>query len=98
MEDTSQIKKINWVELVLSYLVHRIEKFKTRKQSGICGCLLFFMVISLYIIYLIVNLEFVIKKLGKLTICPSKLYLQLFYHEHISLQQNFPPLSTRPFP
>ena len=45
----------------LSYLEHEIEKFKSKKQSGICGCLLFFMVMSLYIIYVIVNFNFFIK-------------------------------------
>ena len=29
LEDTVTIKKMNWVELVLSYLVHDIEEFKS---------------------------------------------------------------------
>ena len=54
---------MDWAKLVLSYLMHGIEEFNMKKQSVICGCLLFFlfMVMSLYIIYLIVNFEFDIK-------------------------------------
>ncbi|RVW21390.1 hypothetical protein CK203_106921 [Vitis vinifera] len=37
------IKKMNWAEFVLSYLVHGIEEFKKKQQSGVCGCLLFLM-------------------------------------------------------
>ena len=61
VEDIDSIKKINWVEFVLSYLVHGIEEFKRKQQSRVSGCLLFFMVMFLYIIYIIVNFEFVIK-------------------------------------
>ena len=61
VEDIDSIKKINWVEFVLSYLVHGIVEFKRKKLSGICSCPLFFMVMSLYIIYVIVNFKFVIK-------------------------------------
>ena len=42
LEDIGSIKKMNWVKLVLSYLMHEIEEFKTNKQSDISGCLLFF--------------------------------------------------------
>ena len=56
VEDIDSIKKMNWAEFVLSYLVHKIEEFKRKQQSGVSGCLLFFMVMSLYI----VNFEFVI--------------------------------------
>ncbi|RVW66719.1 hypothetical protein CK203_065464 [Vitis vinifera] len=59
------IKKMNWAEFVLSYLVHGIEEFKKKQQSGVCGCLLF---------------------------------LMLFYHEHISFEEKFLPLYTRPSP
>ena len=96
LENTGSIKKINLVELVLSYLMNEIEDFKTNKQSDIFGYLLFFMVMSLYIIYLMVNLEFVIK-CEVLSICP-KIYLQLFYYEHKLFEQIFSPLSTRPCP
>ncbi|RVW58872.1 hypothetical protein CK203_108327 [Vitis vinifera] len=34
---------MNWAEFVLSYLVHGIEEFKKKQQSGVCGCLLFLM-------------------------------------------------------
>ena len=61
VEDIDSIKKMNLVEFVLSYLVHEIEEFKRKQQSGVSGCLLFFMVMSLYIIYTIVNFKFVIK-------------------------------------
>ncbi|XP_034695782.1 uncharacterized protein LOC117921949 [Vitis riparia] len=56
---------MNWAEFVLSYLVHGIEEFKKKQQSGVCGCLLF---------------------------------LMLFYHEHISFEEKFLPLYTRPSP
>ena len=62
VEDIDSIKKMNWVEFVLAYLVHGIKEFKRKKQSGVCCCLFFlFMVMSLYIIYIIMNFEFVIK-------------------------------------
>ena len=61
VEDIDSIKKMNLVEFVLSYLVHGIVEFKRKKLSGICSCPLFFMVMSLYIIYVIVNFKFVIK-------------------------------------
>ena len=35
MEDIDSIKKMNWAELVLSYLVHRIEEFNRKQQSGV---------------------------------------------------------------
>ena len=35
LEDTVAIKKMNWAELVWSYLVHDIEEFKNNKQSGL---------------------------------------------------------------
>ena len=76
--------------------MHEIEDFKTNKQSDISGYLLFFMVMSLYIIYLMVNLEFVIK-CEVLSICP-KIYLQLFYYEHKLFEQIFSPLSIGPCP
>eukprot|EP00261_Vitis_vinifera_P037664 XP_019078907.1 PREDICTED: uncharacterized protein LOC104880859 [Vitis vinifera] len=63
--DIDSIKKMNWAEFVLSYLVHGIEEFKKKQQSGVCGCLLF---------------------------------LMLFYHEHISFEEKFLPLYTRPSP
>ncbi|RVW89126.1 hypothetical protein CK203_040207 [Vitis vinifera] len=47
---------MNWAEFVLSYLVHEIEEFKKKQQSG------------------------------------------LFYHEHISFEEKFLPLYTRPSP
>lgn len=56
---------MNWAEFVLSYLVHGIEEFKKKQQSGVYGCLLF---------------------------------LMLFYHEHISFEEKFLPLYTRPSP
>ena len=62
VEDIDSIKKMNWAQFVLSYLVHGTEKFKRKQQSGVSGCLLFLMVMSLYIIYIIVNFEFVIIK------------------------------------
>ena len=62
VEDIDSIKKMNWVEFVLSFLVHGIEEFKMKQESGVCGCLLFLMVMSLYIIYIIVNFKFVIIK------------------------------------
>ncbi|RVW87075.1 hypothetical protein CK203_048325 [Vitis vinifera] len=65
VEDIDSIKKMNWAEFVLSYLVHGIEEFKMKQQSGVCGCLLF---------------------------------LMLFYHEHISFEEKFLPLYTRPCP
>ncbi|RVW83437.1 hypothetical protein CK203_051758 [Vitis vinifera] len=65
MEDIDSIKKMNWAEFVLSYLVHGIEEVKKKQQSGVCGCLLF---------------------------------LMLFYHEHISFEEKFLPLYTRPSP
>ncbi|XP_059598698.1 uncharacterized protein LOC132252634 [Vitis vinifera] len=65
VEDLDSIKKMNWAEFVLSYLVHEIEEFKKKQQSGVCGCLLF---------------------------------LMLFYHEHISFEEKFLPLYTRPSP
>ncbi|RVW32329.1 hypothetical protein CK203_078958 [Vitis vinifera] len=65
VEDIDSIKKMNWAEFVLSYLVHGIEEFKKKQQSGVCGCLLF---------------------------------LMLFYHEHISFEEKFLPLYTRPSP
>ncbi|XP_059596623.1 uncharacterized protein LOC132254630 [Vitis vinifera] len=43
VEDIDSIKKMNWAEFVLSYLVHGIEEFKKKQQSGVCGCLLFLM-------------------------------------------------------
>ncbi|XP_059591719.1 uncharacterized protein LOC104877818 isoform X2 [Vitis vinifera] len=46
--DIDSIKKMNWAEFVLSYLVHGIEEFKKKQQSGVCGCLLFLMVINLH--------------------------------------------------
>lgn len=52
LEDMASINKMNWTKLVLSYLVHKIQKFNTNKQSE---------VIPLYIIYFIMDLEFVIK-------------------------------------
>ena len=60
MEDIDSILKMNWAEFVLSYLVYEIEEFKRKQQSGVFGCLLFFMVMSLYIIYIILNFKFVI--------------------------------------
>ena len=48
VEDIDSIKKMNWAEFVLSYLVHGIEEFKKKQQSGVCGCLLFLMVINLH--------------------------------------------------
>ncbi|KAL6348671.1 hypothetical protein AAG906_019370 [Vitis piasezkii] len=39
VEDIDSIKKMNWAEFVLSYLVHGIEEFKKKQQSGVCGCL-----------------------------------------------------------
>ncbi|KAL6335436.1 hypothetical protein AAG906_029679 [Vitis piasezkii] len=42
-EDIDSIKKMNWVEFVLSYLVHGIGEFQMKQQSGVCGCLLFLM-------------------------------------------------------
>ncbi|KAL6322350.1 hypothetical protein AAG906_007903 [Vitis piasezkii] len=65
VEDIDSIKKMNWTEFVLSYLVHGIEEFKRKQQSGVCSCLLF---------------------------------LMLFYHEHISFEEKFLPLYTRPSP
>ncbi|RVW77151.1 hypothetical protein CK203_054254 [Vitis vinifera] len=65
VEDIDSIKKMNWAEFVLSYLVHGIEEFKKKQQSGVCGCLLF---------------------------------LMLFYHEHISFEEKFLLLYTRPSP
>eukprot|EP00261_Vitis_vinifera_P038366 XP_019079609.1 PREDICTED: uncharacterized protein LOC109123665 [Vitis vinifera] len=65
VEDIDSIKKMNWAEFVFSYLVHGIEEFKMKQQSGVCGCLLF---------------------------------LMLFYHEHISFEEKFLPLYTRPCP
>ena len=62
VEDINSIKKINWTEFVLSYLVHEIEEFKRKQQSEVSGYLLFLIVMSLYIIYIIVNFEFVIIK------------------------------------
>ena len=56
MKNINSIKKMNWAKFVLFYLVHEIEEFKRKQQSGVFGCLLFFMVMSLYI----VNFEFVI--------------------------------------
>ncbi|RVW17974.1 hypothetical protein CK203_115732 [Vitis vinifera] len=35
VEDIDSIKKMNWVEFVLSYLVHGIEEFKKKQQSGL---------------------------------------------------------------
>ena len=35
VENIDSIKKMNWVEFVLSYLVHGIEKFKGKQQSGV---------------------------------------------------------------
>ncbi|RVW90231.1 hypothetical protein CK203_036780 [Vitis vinifera] len=58
VEDIDSIKKMNWVEFVLSYLVHGIEEFKMKQQSGVA----------------------------------------LFYHEHISFEEKFLPLYTRPCP
>eukprot|EP00261_Vitis_vinifera_P032593 XP_019073836.1 PREDICTED: uncharacterized protein LOC104878272 [Vitis vinifera] len=65
VKDINSIKKMNWAEFVLSYLMHGIEEFKMKQQSGVCGCLLF---------------------------------LMLFYHEHISFEEKFLPLYTRPCP
>ena len=81
VEDIDSIKKMNLVEFVLSYLVHGIVEFKRKKLSEICSCPLFFMVMSLYIIYVIVNFEFFIKDF--VTIYSCKIYFQLFYHEYI---------------
>ena len=53
LEDTYSINKLNWVELVLSHLTHRIQEFKSNKQSGVVDCLLFFMIMSLYINYIL---------------------------------------------
>ena len=53
LEDTYSINKLNWVELVLSHLTHRIQEFKSNKQSGVSDCLLFFMIMSLYINYIL---------------------------------------------
>ena len=61
VEDIDSIKKMNWAEFVFSYLMHGIEEFKRKQQSGVSGYLFFVMVMSLYIIYIIVNFEFVIK-------------------------------------
>ena len=61
MEDIDSIKKMNWAKFMLFYLVHWIEEFKKKQQSGVCSCLLFFMVMSLYIIYIVVNFEFSMK-------------------------------------
>ena len=47
VEDIDTIKKMNWAEFVLSYLVHGIEEFKKKQQSGVCSCLLFLMIMSL---------------------------------------------------
>ena len=60
MENIDSIKKMNWAEFVFSYLMHGIEEFKRKQQSGVSGYLFFVMVMSLYIIYIIVNFEFVI--------------------------------------
>ncbi|RVX02074.1 hypothetical protein CK203_025485 [Vitis vinifera] len=43
VEDIDSTKKMNWAEFVLSYLVHGIEEFKKKQQSGVCSCLLFLM-------------------------------------------------------
>ena len=34
MEDINSIKKMNWAEFVLSYLVYWIKEFKMKQQSG----------------------------------------------------------------
>ncbi|RVW14264.1 hypothetical protein CK203_095364 [Vitis vinifera] len=34
-KDINSIKKMNWVEFVLSYLVHGIEEFKMKQRSGV---------------------------------------------------------------
>ena len=47
VEDIDSINKLNWAEIVLSYLVHGIEEFKRKQQSRVSGCLLFLMVMSL---------------------------------------------------
>ena len=47
VEDIDSIKKMNWAKFVLSYLMHGIEEFKMKQKSGVCGCLLFLMVMSL---------------------------------------------------
>ena len=53
-----------------------------------------------FLVYNLRHSEFRIcyKRFCKLTIYPCKIYLQLFYHKHISFQQKFPPLCTRPSP
>ena len=99
VEDIDSIKKMNWVEFVLAYLVHGIKEFKRKKQSGVCCCLFFFFYGNV-LVYNLRHSEFRIcyKRFCKLTIYPCKIYLQLFYHKHISFQQKFPPLCTRPSP
>ena len=47
MEDIDSIKKMSWTEFVLSYLMHGIKEFKMKQQSGVYGCLLFLMALSL---------------------------------------------------
>ena len=72
LEDTVAIKKMNWAELIWSYLVHGIEDFKSNKQSGLSGCILFFMVMTFN---LYVKLLFSIKGYHVLITFRSKLYL-----------------------
>ena len=79
--------ELSWICIVLSCAW--IEEFKRKKQSGICGCLLFFY--GNVLVYNLCHSEFWIcyKIFCKLIICHCKIYLQLFYHEHILFQQNF---------
>ena len=72
LKDTAMIKKMNWAELVWSHLVHNIEEFKSNKQSGLSGCILFLMVMTFN---LYVKLLFSIKGYHVLITFHSKLYL-----------------------
>ena len=98
LEDTNSINKLNWAELVLSHLTHEIQEFKSNKQSGVFGCLFFFMVMSLVLIIFYNEFGICYKMWGKLSICLCKLILQLFYYEHILVGKKNSLLWTRGCP
>ena len=84
VEDIDSIKKMNWAEFVSSYFVHEIKELKRKKQSGFCDCLLFFMVISSYIIYVIVNFELVIGRIVFWAQLGLKINIWSIYHAYLS--------------
>ena len=72
LEDTAAIKKMNWAELLWSYLVHDIEEFKSNKQNGLSSCILFLIVMTFN---LYVKLLFSIEGYHVQITFRSKLYL-----------------------